>query len=308
MEKMIINKLPARTWNRLNVNEAAIDWDEAQTKELAGETYSACGAEPASPVRIRVDGTEAYSRKRIRIEAAEGSRITVFEDLRAESSLAVHTELEAGKNAVIRLVQLQSAGADALLYSEVTGNCAENGRVELTQILMGEGGLYSDSRFELKGDGSGLKAGIGYLGRKNQKIDINLVANHYGKHTESEIEANGALKDSAQKVFRGTIDFKTGSSDSVGNEKETVLMLGDGAVNKTVPLILCAEENVVGNHGATIGELDADMLFYFESRGISKAQAENILARASIERLARGIGDSGLEEQIMNKLNEELGE
>ena len=308
MEKMIINKLPARTWNRLNVNEAAIDWDEAQTKELAGETYSASGVEPASPVRIRVDGAEAYSRKRIRIEAAEGTRITVFEDLRAEGRLAVHTELEAGKNAVIRLIQLQSAGADAFLYSEVTGNCAENGRVELTQILMGEGGLYSDSRFELKGDGSGLKAGIGYLGRKNQKIDINLVANHYGKHTESEIEANGALKDSAQKVFRGTIDFKTGSSDSVGNEKETVLMLGDGAVNKTVPLILCAEENVVGNHGATIGELDADTLFYFESRGISKAQAENILARASIERLARGIGDSGLEEQIMNKLNEELGE
>lgn len=308
MEKMIINKLPARTWNRLNVNEAAIDWDEAQTKELAGESYSASGVEPASPVRIRVDGAEAYSRKRIRIEAAEGTRITVFEDLRAEGSLAVHTELEAGKNAVIRLIQLQSAGVDTLLYSEVTGNCAENGRVELTQILMGDGGLYSDSRFELKGDGSGLKAGIGYLGQKNQKIDINLVANHYGKHTESEIEANGALKDSAQKVFRGTIDFKTGSSDSVGNEKETVLMLGDGAVNKTVPLILCAEENVVGNHGATIGELDADTLFYFESRGISKAQAENILARASIERLARGIGDGGLEEQIMNKLNEELGE
>ena len=65
---------------------------------------------------------------------------------------------------------------------------------------------------------------------------------------------------------------------------------------------------MAGNHGATIGELDDETLFYFESRGISKAQAENILARASIERLARGIGDGGLEEQIMNKLNEELGE
>ena len=63
-------------------------------------------------------------------------------------------------------------------------------------------------------------------------------------------------------------------------------MLGDGVVNKTVPLILCAEENVVGNHGATIGELDEDTLFYFESRGISAAEAENIMARAAIERLA----------------------
>lgn len=61
-------------------------------------------------------------------------------------------------------------------------------------------------------------------------------------------------------------------------KKETVLMLGDGVINKTVPLILCAEENVVGNHGATIGELDDETLFYFESRGIGKAEAENILA------------------------------
>lgn len=116
-----------------------------------------------------------------------------------------------------------------------------------------------------------FKSDIGYLGQREQTVDINLVVNHYGKSTESEINASGALKDSSSKIFRGTIDFKTGSSDSVGNEKETVLMLGDGVINKTVPLILCAEENVVGNHGATIGELDDETLFYFESRGIGKA-------------------------------------
>ena len=83
-------------------------------------------------------------------------------------------------------------------------------------------------------------------------------------------------------------------------------MLGEDVVNKTVPLILCAEENVVGNHGATIGELDEDTLFYFESRGIDKQTAENILARAAIERLARLLGDSESEEYIMNRLNGEL--
>lgn len=64
-------------------------------------------------------------------------------------------------------------------------------------------------------------------------------------------------------------------------------MLGDDVSNKTVPLILCAEENVVGNHGATIGSLDDETLFYFESRGIGKETAEDILARAALERLAR---------------------
>ena len=107
---------------------------------------------------------------------------------------------------------------------------------------------------------------------------MNLVVNHFGRHTECEINASGALKNAAQKIFRGTIDFKNGSSGSVGNEKETVLMLGEDAVNKTVPLILCAEENVVGNHGATIGELDDETLFYFESRGIGRDEAEHILA------------------------------
>lgn len=141
-------------------------------------------------------------------------------------------------------------------------------------------------------DGSSLKADIGYLGRKEQIIDLNLAVDQFGKKTESEINASGALKDSARKIFRGTIDFKKGSAGSVGNEQETVLMLGDDVSNKTVPLILCAEENVVGNHGATIGSLDDETLFYFESRGIGKETAEDILARAALERLARAAGDS----------------
>ena len=172
--------------------------------------------------------------------------------------------------------------------------------------MLGRGDVYADSRFVLKGDSSALKADLGYLGQKRQTVDIDLAVDHYGKKTNSQINAAGALKDAAKKIFRGTIDFKTGSSDSVGSEQETVLMLGEDAVNKTVPLILCAEENVEGTHGATIGELDDDTLFYFESRGIDRQTAENILARASIERLARAVGDRELEEKIIDGLNEEL--
>ena len=83
-------------------------------------------------------------------------------------------------------------------------------------------------------------------------------------------------------------------------------MLGDDVVNKTIPLILCAEENVVGNHGATIGELDEDTLFYFESRGIGKEQAENILARAAIEHLSRMTGDDNIIKTVEKALGEVL--
>lgn len=304
MNTLTINRLPSRTWNFLRVNETALSWDEAQTADLGAETRSLSGT--PEPVHIPVEGAGAYSRKKIAVEAQPGSRLTVFETFMAEENLAVETELTVRAGATVRLVQVQRTKPGSVLYSKITGTCAESGRIELVQVFPGSGDVYADTLIDLPADGGSFQADIGYLGQHSQTIDMNLVVNHFGKHTECEINAAGALKDAAQKIFRGTIDFKNGSSDSVGNEKETVLMLGEDAVNKTVPLILCAEENVVGNHGATIGELDDETLFYFESRGIGRDEAENILARAAIERLARAVGDRETEDAILQELSEVL--
>lgn len=299
-ETILINRLPTRTWNRLGVNETALTWEDAA--DLGSEQVTAAG----QTVRLDISGDGTYSEKRVDIHAPEGQTVTVFETLRSEDKLLVRTELHVEKNARVRLVQIQNAAHDSLLRLETDGRCDENGQVELIQILLGRGDVYSDGHFALNGTGAGFQAGIGYLGQKQQTVDLNLVVDHWGQKTTSEINAAGALKDDARKTFRGTIDFKKGSTGSVGNEQETVLMLGDGAVNKTVSLILCAEENVVGNHGATIGELDEDTLFYFESRGISAAEAENIMARAAIERLARTLQDETAQAAILTELEEVL--
>ena len=170
------------------------------------------------------------------------------------------------------------------------------------------GKIYSNVRVELVGDASVFGYDMGYLGQGSNLLDYNIVVNHIGKNTNCDIKASGALKDGATKIFRGTIDFKKGASGSVGAETETVLMLGEDVVNKTVPIILCSEENVSGTHGATIGELDEDTLFYFESRGIDKKTAENIMARASIERLKGLIDNEKVNEIIESTLKEVLGD
>ena len=89
----------------------------------------------------------------------------------------------------------------------------------------------------------------------------------------------------ACKLFRGTIDLLPEAAPRAprASEQENVLLLGDGVVNQTIPLILCGEEDVEGNHGATIGRLDEKMLFYLASRGIPEEAARNLLARARIE-------------------------
>lgn len=301
-ETIFVNQLPVRTWNRLGVNETALTWDEAAMEMLETERISPQG----ESIRLDIAGRGACSGKSVEVEVPEGQTCTVLETIRPEADLLVRTGLKVKKDAKVRLVQILHTGENARLRCEVTGSCEEQGRVELVQILLGRGDVYSDSRFTLNGTGSGLKADMGYLGRGEQTVDINLVADHYGPKTESVINVSGALKDGAKKIFRGTIDFKKGAVDAVGSEQETVLMLGDDVVNKTVPLILCAEENVEGNHGASIGELDGDTLFYFESRGISRELAENIMARAAIERLAGSIGDEAAKEYVLKNLEEEL--
>lgn len=305
-DKLIINRLPAKTWYWLGVNDAKIDWDLAKTTFLPDEEYKAGARTKKEPVRISVKGKGEYSTKDVKIVAPKNSEITVYMDYSADKNLAVRTQMELKENALIRLVQVQYTKESSLLYNEVKADCGKNARVELIQIFLGLGDVYSDSTVNLAGEYSSLKADIGYLGQNKQKIDINVFANHTGKKTESEINANGALRDASAKTFKGTIDFKRGCTDSVGNEQETVLMLGDDVVNKTIPLILCAEENVVGNHGATIGELDEDTLFYFESRGIGKEQAENILARAAIEHLSRMTGDDNIIKTVEKALGEVL--
>ena len=224
-------------------------------------------------------------------------------DYTPENKLAVYTSLTLEEGAHVRLIQLQHSAEDSLVYNSIQGSCEKNAHIELVQVYLGKGDIYSDTAIDLKGEKSSFKSDIGYIGEHTHVIDINEVVNHLGRCTESEINVQGSLRDGAKKIFRGTIDFKTGASDSVGNEQETVLMLGEDVENKTVPVILCSEENVVGNHGATIGELDEDTLFYLASRGISREQAENMMARAGIERLKSLIAD----EAFTAMIDEELG-
>ncbi len=298
MSEMIkINELPVRTWHFLGVNDAKVAWDAETAVDLGTENLTAGG-------HMTLTGAAGYSHKTVTLTAGEGESLTLIQRFEGEGHLAVDTRLALARDARIRLVQVFSAQEGAVSRSKITGVCAENARVELIQVLLGAGDIYVDSHVDLNGKAASMQADIGYLAQKKQVFDMNLSVNHFGKKTECEINASGALKDAAAKIFRGTIDFKQGCADSVGNEKETVLMLGDDVVNKTVPLILCAEENVVGNHGASIGEMDDDTLFYFESRGIDRAAAEKILARAAVERVTRTIGDSETEQAILNELYE----
>ena len=182
----------------------------------------------------------------------------------------------------------------------------EGARVNVQHTVLGAGASATGLAGDLLGDTAKVTIDTDYLGAREQVRDFNYELRHRGRKTECEIDANGVLTGTSKKVYRGTIDLVHGCKGATGTERETVLLANKGVDNKTVPVILCDEDDVAGNHGATIGELDEDTLFYFESRGISAAEAENIMARAAIERLARTIEDEAAQAAILSELEEVL--
>ena len=247
-------------------------------------------------------GTDRHTVNRLAFHLLPGSELTVLMDFSAETEsdgmAAIQTKVYAEENAVLHLVQVQRLGNGFTFYNDIGTKCGKNARVETIQLVLGGKNTYLGSRTALEGESSALSSDVGYLVGADEHLDMNFVAYHTGKKTESRMDASGVLRENGFKLFRGTIDFRKGCAGAVGNEKEDVLLLDDAVVNQTIPLILCEEEDVEGNHGATIGKLDEELLFYLESRGMSEEAVYEMMARARIDAIAGKIPDAGMREKI----------
>jgi len=165
-------------------------------------------------------------------------------------------------------------------WTAFAAQTARNAEVQLFRGVLGGSLALCGSRAELTGTGSGFQVQNIYLGGGDSNLDFNDVAVHAGQDTRSEIHAAGVLDGSCQKILRGTIDFRKGAVHGVGHESEDVLLLSPTVRNRTALLILCGEEQVEGQHAASIGRLDESMLYYMASRGINEQEAKRLVALA----------------------------
>ena len=252
------------------------------------------------------DGNEASQGQLIRV--GENSHLTLL--LRAafgskgKGTAAFSTKIILEKGASLFLVKAQILGEGYTFLDDTGAALAEGASMKMVQIELGGGRVYIGTQPELIGDRSSFEAHAGYLGNDRKAIDVNYNAIQRGRRTDVKMSFDGVLKDRSEKAFRGTIDFRKGSKGSKGDEQENVLLLSDDVVNKTLPIILCEEEDVEGRHGASIGQLDDDILFYMASRGIDRKEAEQIMVRARLGAVVREIPDLPLRAELMNKIEE----
>ena len=228
------------------------------------------------------------------IIAEENSSCTVVMVYTAETAGGLHgglTRIAAGKNAVVNLLQVQLLGDEAVHWQDVGVVTEEGAQVRVTQIEAGAKCAVAGCYSRLAGAKSRQDITCFYFGDGSRRLDVNHVVQHIAPRTMSRIGTGGALQDSCDKIYRGTIDFVAGARDAQGSESEDTLLFSPAARNRSAPLILCGEENVNGQHAATIGKLDAGMLFYLNTRGISEAQAKQMMTEARLRVALEGFAE-----------------
>ncbi|MCR5723672.1 MAG: SufD family Fe-S cluster assembly protein [Treponema sp.] len=261
------------------------------------------GAQIAEPVILRFaleNGKSHASRQAIIAEP--GSSITVIMDYTSEPDAggfhAVQTKLWAKAGAHIHLVKVNLLGSGFTQLDDTAAFCDAGASIDVTQIELGGAKTYAGVGATLSGYKSSFKSDTAYYCRDNQLLDMNYAVWHKGGSTDTDMHVKGVVADDAVKVYRGTIDFQHGCAGATGNEQEETLLLSPTAVNKSIPMILCDEEDVSGTHGATIGRLSAEELFYMQSRGISELEAKRMMSRAKIAATAHFVGDAAVTGEI----------
>lgn len=197
--------------------------------------------------------------------------------------------------------------SDVDIARRIKISVGKSARVEFISADLGRGDYSADVEIDLIGDDSAADFEAVYFGDGNRKLDFNYVIHQRGKRTQATMNVRGALTDKSNKIFRGTLDFQRGAKGSTGRELEEVIILSSGTHNRSVPLMLAAEDEVDGHHAVSVGRLDEEKIFYLMSRGLDKSEAERLIVEAAFNPVIEKVLDETLREELLENLRQRLG-
>ncbi len=214
-------------------------------------------------------------------DAPAGSDASASGDELPTSAALTRIVVEAG--AKLHLIEMLGVNEGQQHLESVGLEIHQDAAVDVKQYALGGSTIGLGLTANLVGARARLDLNNRYHATHEETLDINHLVRMRGTSTRAQLTESGVLNEAAKKTLRATIDLVRGAKDAQGNEIETVMILGDDVVNKTMPVILCDEDNVAGNHGATIGSVSPEQLDYLAARGLSRQAAEQLFVRALFE-------------------------
>src|SRR3954452_14842212 len=244
------------------------------------------GVQVEQPLYVRIANSTPGGSLfwRLLVVAEEGSRFTLIEeytssapDLAAYSNAAVELFVERG--AKLEYVSLQNLSLQTWHFA--THHARVEQDAELDWVAGGFGSKKGKTRIQndLAGQGATSRVTGAYFADGEQHLDYDTFQEHIAPHTTSDFAFKGALRDHATTVWRGMIRVEQDAQRTNAYQENRNLLLSSDAHADSIPGLEILANDVRCTHGATLGQVDRDQLFYLMSRGLSRSEAERLIVR-----------------------------
>jgi Fe-S cluster assembly protein SufD len=242
----------------------------------------------------------------------EGASVTYVheaaspDDMASNSMHAGIVEIQVLQDASLKFVELQSWGRHVWNFSHERIRVEGGGNLDWIFGAIGSRLTKNFSELDLAGEGATGRMSGFYFTDGNQHLDHDTQQNHLAPHTTSDLLFKGALKGKSRSVWQGMIYVAPGAQKTDGYQANRNLVLSEGSRADSIPGLEILADDVRCTHGATVGKLEAEPLFYLKSRGIPQAEAEKIVVEGFFDPIFQRIPFEGVRERfqeyIANKM------
>jgi Fe-S cluster assembly protein SufD len=216
-------------------------------------------------------------------------------------------EIYVGEEANLRFVELQSWGEHVWNFSHERGVVSRNGNLDWIFGAVGSHLTKNFSDLNLVGQGaSGRMSGF-YFTDGIQHLDHDTQQNHLAPNTTSDLLFKGALKESSRSVWQGMIYVAQGAQKTDGYQANRNLVLSKKARADSIPGLEILADDVRCTHGATVGKIDTEQVFYLRSRGIPYAEAERLIVEGFFDPIMQRIPFDGVRSRFQDAIAEKMG-
>jgi len=234
----------------------------------------------------------------------EGASVTYVheaaspDDMAANSLHAGIVEIQVMQDASLKFVELQSWGRHVWNFSHERVRVERGGNLDWIFGAIGSRLTKNFSELDLAGEGSQGRMSGFYFTDGSQHLDHDTQQNHLAPHTTSDLLFKGALKGKSRSVWQGMIYVAPGAQKTDGYQANRNLVLSEGARADSIPGLEILADDVRCTHGATVGKLEQEPLFYLKSRGIPQAEAEKIVVEGFFDPIFQRIPFEGVRERF----------
>ncbi len=244
------------------------------------------------------------------IEVEDFAKVTVIITYNSEDETAAYhngiLRVFAGQNSEVKIIKIQTLNTGSLNFESSKIETRGQGKVNYYSVeLGGKVNGISHTTYLLE-DAAETYIWPGYLADGSRQLDLEYSLVFRGRKSIGEIHGRGAVKDTARKVFRGNMYFKRGAAKSEGREGEFAILLDKDVKVHAIPTLFCDEDDVIGEHYASIGKVDESKLFYLMSRGLSEGRAKKLIVESSFRPILDNIDDEAIREHLLDELERRI--